>query len=393
MARARTAAILVEQKAEALGLADPPSPSEKNTLPQKVETDAATYTNPGSEGDPEVCLKGNPLKTTMEIRCGRCKLPRLLYPTDGVGARKPEPGKEYCKKRPYITKLHFDIYGQTFVPEGPGRGKKKKDFVHPAIEQAAKEGTPNGSQDSPNESPSAEGPIKPLSIPHSKCMHCNAFLPIKRMNNHMLKCIGGGGRDSSRNALLKMKNGNSNGTTPPTSRAGTPAPVGKDAKSKNSPKKREADDLESEDMPHKKKKVVSLKNSTHITPPIHMIKLKAPGMMKTSSQHSASNLSFEQRASTSEDEEYEEASVEGDDDGDGEYGSSDSKKPKKKATAKKKSKDSTGAGVKKVKSPKTGSKPILPPTRPSAKPKNDMGVNGKDRDAQSESSQTLSSPN
>ena len=391
MARARTAAILVEQKAEELGVTDPPSPSEKDALPQEVETDAVKYTNPGSQGAAEVTLKGNPLKTTMEIRCGRCKLPRLLHPTDGVGARNPEPGKEYCKKRPYIKKPYFDIYGQTFVPEGPGRGKKKKDFVNPALEQAAKEGTPNGSQDSPGGSPSAEGPIKPISFPHAKCISCNNFLPVKRMNNHMLKCIGGGGRSTARDAMSKMKNGNgSNGATPPVSRSTTPIPGAKDAKSKSSPKKREAEVLESEDSPHKRKKLSLKKSSTG--PSSHMLKLKAPSMMKTSSQHSASNLSFEQRASNSEDEEYEEASLEGDDDRDGEYGSSDSKKKKKKSVAKKKLMDRTGAGVKKVKSPKTGSKPILPPTRPGAKAKNG-GVNGKDRDAQSESSQTLSSPN
>ncbi len=38
--------------------------------------------------------------------------PRLLHPTDGKGARKPDPGVIYCKKYPYIEKQGYDIYGQ-----------------------------------------------------------------------------------------------------------------------------------------------------------------------------------------------------------------------------------------------------------------------------------------
>lgn len=290
MARASTAATLVEQKAikEAAPSDDP---SVSATRPQiKVETDTAEYDHG------EVYLKGNPMKTTSQIICPKCHLPRLLYPTDGNGARKPEPGVEYCKKRPFIDKPYHDIYGQTFQMEGPGRGKKKKDMVNPLL-QSAKESTPSGSQDSPNPSPPpGEGPPKPISFPHAKCHNCNTFLPIKRMNNHMIKCIGGGGRDSSRAALLKIQNGNGssnsqNGTTPPGSRTGTPQPP---SFSKTSPNKREAgEDFDSDSSPQKKKKVLKKTATT---------KLKAPKMAKSASQISSSNLSFEQKAPNSDDE-------------------------------------------------------------------------------------------
>jgi hypothetical protein len=203
---------------------------------------------------------------------------------------------EYCKKRPFIDKPYHDIYGQTFQMEGPGRGKKKKDMVNPLL-QSAKEGTPSASQDSPNPSPPpGEGPPKPISFPHAKCHNCNTFLPIKRMNNHMIKCIGGGGRDSSRAALLKIQNGNGssnsqNGTTPPGSRTGTPQPP---SFSKPSPNKREAgEDFDSDSSPQKKKKVLKKTATT---------KLKAPKMTKSASQISSSNLSFEQKAPGSDDE-------------------------------------------------------------------------------------------
>ncbi|TVY86288.1 hypothetical protein LAWI1_G008413 [Lachnellula willkommii] len=407
MARASTAATLVEQKAirEA-----PPSddPTVSATRPPiRVETETAIYDSG------EVYIKGNPMKTTTEIICPKCHLPRLLYPTDGNGARKPEPGVEYCKKRPYIDKPYHDIYGQTFQMEGPGRGKKKKDMVNPLL-QTAKEGTPSGSQDSPNPSPPpGEGPPKPISFPHAKCHNCNTFLPIKRMNNHMIKCIGGGGRDSSRQALLKIQNNGTssnsqsqNGSTPPGSRTGTPAP---------SPNKRQAgDDFDSDSSPQKKKKVVKKTAAT---------KLKAPKMARSNSQMSSSNLSFEQKAPNSEDDE------EGEDEADGEYGTVVVEPTKKKAAANKplgkKLSNATNGGEKKKKwlhGGKGGLKgnagtPIVPGATPTSLklkikpggvetkvlppksvvpaktvPNGNGNGTGKSR-AESESSQTLSSPN
>ena len=288
---------------------------------------------------------------------------------------------EYCKKRPFIEKAYHDIYGQTYVPEGPGRGKKKKDMVNPLKVQQAKEGTPTGSQDSPNGSPPPnEGPAKPIAFPHAKCHHCNTFLPIKRMNNHMAKCIGGGGRDSSRNALWKIQNGNGasqNGNTPPSSRNGTPVPGGKEKGGRTSPNKRSpGDDFES-DSPIKKKKVLLKKTVAG--------KLKAPKMAKAASQHSTSNLSFESKVPNSEDEDEDE----GEDERDGEYGATIAVEPKKKLKLgigmgnAKKLKDG-GAGKKKWLHGKGGVKPNLPPIDTAEVAKGT---------AESESSQTLSSPN
>ncbi|KAL3954725.1 hypothetical protein ACCO45_010288 [Purpureocillium lilacinum] len=117
-ARANTAAIRVEKLAS--DASDTSVPDAKPDV--RVETDAAIYE------DGKVLLKGNPLQTTQDILCPKCHLPRLLYPTDGKGARKPDPTVIYCKKHPYIDKPGCDIYGQSWVAPGPGRGKKKKDM-------------------------------------------------------------------------------------------------------------------------------------------------------------------------------------------------------------------------------------------------------------------------
>ncbi|RDL41018.1 Uncharacterized protein BP5553_00997 [Venustampulla echinocandica] len=354
MAKGTSAAILVEQKATQTAPPSDDSNSASDHPPHKVEIDSAIYE------DGKVYLKGNPLKMATEVICPKCHLPRLLYPTDGSGARKPDPGREYCKKRPFIEKPYHDIYGQTFQMEGPGRGKKKKDMINPLL-QSAKENTPSGSQDSPASSPPpGEGPAKPISFPHAKCHNCNTFLPIKRMNNHMIKCIGGGGRDSSRAALLKIQNGNGNGSqngnTPPGSRNSTPAPAGHaNPKGKSSPNKREAgDDFDSDSSPQKKKKVIKKTAAT---------KLKAPKMARSTSQLSSSNLSFEQKVPATDDEDDDGG---GDDDGDGEYGTV-IVEPKKKVIRPvvKKSKESGSlAGAERKKKwlhGKGGVKPSFPP--------------------------------
>jgi hypothetical protein len=373
MARASAAAIIVEQMVEDAAAAPLDETLDAGADPEIVKTEAAVYKHG------EVTLTGNPLKQIHEIRCPKCGLPRLLHPTDGNGAKKPEPGIEYCKKRPFIDKPFHDIYGQTFVPEGPGRGKKKKDMINPLKAQSTKESTPGGSQDSPGISPPpSEGPAKPIPFPHAKCHNCNTFLPIKRMNNHMVKCIGGGGRDSSRTALLKIQNGNGNGsqsgTTPPGSRNGTPAPGGANVKGKSSPNKREAgDDFDSDSTPHKKKKLLKKTAAT---------KLKAPKMGKSASQISSSNLSFEQRVPNSEDEDDD-----GDDDNDGEYGTVVVESRKKQKIIVKKGKENLGS-KKKVLHGKGGVNPYIP-TPDLAKIK----VKKAEGDLESESSQTLSSPN
>ena len=373
MARATSAAIIVQQRVTLADSNDDdsPTPSGDTSKSQKLETEAAIY----DSGN--IYLKGNPLVTIDEIRCGKCGLPRLLHPTDGNGAKKPKPGVEYCKKRPFIDKPHHDIYGQTFQPEGPGRGKKKKDMINPLV---PKEGTPSGSQDSPAPSPPpGEGPAKPIPFPHAKCQHCGQFLPVRRMNGHMLKCIGGGGRNSSRDALKKIQNGNGvgsqNGYASGGSRHSTPAPSSQsNSKGRTSPSKRDRDDGEDSDSspqkkPKKLKKLVSKK-------------LKAPGMSKTASQHSASGLSFEQKPPPSDDD------AEDDDDY---WDRKAASKPKKKSQLIKKiikpvkKEEKTWVGNAKPNPP-----PILPPDTIKVR----IETNGKQKleREESESSQTLSSP-
>ncbi|CAK7218580.1 hypothetical protein SCUCBS95973_003536 [Sporothrix curviconia] len=243
-ARAATAAIRVETLAAeaAQDLAGATGESKPEGL---HETDAALYQSG------EVTLKKNPLKTTPDILCPRCHLPRLLHPTDGRGAHKPDPNVAYCKKHPYIDKPGCDIYGQMWVAPGPGRGKKKKDFdkkvsaaIHAAttgIEGTDEKGSANGTTE--------QRPPNVLSFPSATCSKCKRCILVSRLNNHMGSCIGNSGRNASRAAAAKISgsgSGNGNGRdsamadhTPPSSQKGTPLPS-----SQGSPRKRDADDFD-----------------------------------------------------------------------------------------------------------------------------------------------------
>lgn len=231
MARATTASIRVEKLA-----ADAADGTADSRPDVRIETDAAVY------DDGKVMLKGNPLKTTKDIICPRCHLPRLLYPTDGKGARKPDPGGIYCKKHPYIDKPGYDIYGQTWVPQGPGRGKKKKDMEKKLDEGGAE-----------------ARPANVLSFPSATCIKCKRCILVTRLNNHMGGCIGNSGRSASRAAAQKISNGGNGGgggsqdATPPASQKGTPRPGSR----ASSPKKRDAEHVEEDDEsdsgPKKKK--------------------------------------------------------------------------------------------------------------------------------------------
>ena len=217
-ARAMTAAIRIEKLAS-----DNADSSAHDARPDLlVETDAAIYDHG------KVLLKGNPLKTTKDILCPRCNLPRLLYPVDGKGARKPDPTIIYCKRHPYIEKPGFDIYGQTWMPPGPGRGKKKKDLEK-------KDGDSQGEADAKNAI--AVRPPNVLSFPSATCSKCKRCILVTRLNNHMGSCIGNSGRNASRAAAEKMKNGgNGDGSgTPPSSQKGTPLPASR----ASSPRKRD----------------------------------------------------------------------------------------------------------------------------------------------------------
>ncbi len=342
LARASTAAIRVEKLAS-----DASESSAPDARPDvRIETDAAIYE------DGKVLLKGNPLKTTKDILCPRCHLPRLLYPTDGKGARKPDPGVIYCKKHPFIDKPGYDIYGQTWVAPGPGRGKKKKDME--------KKLDPNdaSSPAAPAEGSAKDRPPNVLSFPSATCSKCKRCILVTRLNNHMGSCIGNSGRNASRAAAQKISNGGSNGgsqnndNTPPGSQKGTPLPGSRAA----SPRKRDGDefdeDAEESDPSNPKKK----KLKPTVLPKKVILKTKPPTTKKEKVKTN-SMLNVEQKA----DDGAKESTVQ---------------------VAPKKSAPKTGPSP--AKKLKLGmSKPPLPATLPKKK---------KDRDQESESSGTLSSP-
>ncbi|RDA85115.1 hypothetical protein CP532_2041 [Ophiocordyceps camponoti-leonardi (nom. inval.)] len=320
-ARAQSAAIQVEKMAfdqQATPDAEP-----------MAETTAALYT------DGKVLLKGNPLVNVNEILCPRCHLPRLLYPTDGKGAQKPDPSIVYCKKHPYIEKAGCDIYGQSWVAPGPGRGKKKKD-----VEKKA-DGT---------DSPAPEQrPPNVLSFPSATCSKCKRCILVTRLNNHMGSCIGNSGRNASRAAAQKLNNGGSqHDSTPPSSQKATPVSGSR----ASSPRKREASDDEGDsDHSHKKKK---LKPSAASAMTKKVI-IKTKPSLKKEKTKTASQLSREQKLPSS-------------------Y---DTPTPQPVKPSPKPGKD--GSPLKKVKVAKPAT------SSPASK-------NGRDVDAESESSGTLSSP-
>lgn len=246
MARANTAAIRVEKLA-----ADAADASETDPRPDvRTETDAAIYE------DGKVYLKGNPLKTTKDILCDRCHLPRLLAPTDGRGAQKQDPGVIYCKKHPYIDKPGYDIYGQTWVAPGPGRGKKKKDMEKKL--DASVDGTVTPT-------PDGQRPPNVLSFPSATCSKCKRCILVTRLNNHMGACIGNSGRNASRVASQKITNGGNgsvnNDGTPPSSQKGTPV----NGSRAGSPRKRDGDEFDEDqesDPTNPKKKAKKLKGPT-----------------------------------------------------------------------------------------------------------------------------------
>jgi hypothetical protein len=318
-ARAKTAAIKVEKMAS--DASDSSTPDSRPDV--RIETDAAIYE------DGRVLLKGNPLETTKEILCPKCHLPRLLHPTDGKGAKKPEPGVNYCKKQPYIDKVGCDIYGQSWVGPGPGRGKKKKDMEK-------KDGVDSSAPD--------QRPPNVLSFPSATCSKCKRCILVTRLNNHMGSCIGNSGRNASRAAAQKMNGGSQNDTTPPSSQKATPVPGSR----ASSPKKRDASDEEEEsENSHKKKKLKASAMTKKV-----ILKTK-PGLKKDKVRE-GSQLSQEHKADYTADSSVEVAP--------------------KKQTAK------GISPVKKLKAPK------LPPSSPVVK------NNTKDAEVESESSETMSSP-
>jgi hypothetical protein len=232
IAKANTAAIVVEQQAAEI-FSDMPTPNKRSRLPpQHLETEAAVYENG------LVTIKGNPLEHVHEIRCGKCGLVKLLHPTDGVGARKPEPGMEYCEKHPYIDKPGHDIYGVSFPKDDASSSKKQK--AKTVLTLSASQNDADSSFESPGQSPSSEEP-KPkqtMSFPNVQCPRCPRQVNIKVFARHLNSHLKSGGRASARAAADRISGQAGSGVnTPPASRTSTPA-------TKVSPLKRPHDRIE-----------------------------------------------------------------------------------------------------------------------------------------------------
>ncbi len=260
--------------AESLALAslEPQSQKSANSQPSipAADTPAAKYENG------RVFLKGNPLQTTPDILCPHCKLPRLMHPIMGKGMQNPDLTKEYCMLYPWVQRPGHDVYGNPF-PTDMAKSKKERELLKQQQKNAEKEsvGTP-GSQDTDMAGGDAQGKEiklntggKPASyIPWHTCPNCKRSLLITRFAQHLEKCLGISGRQSSRNAMAKLSgNGNGSGSgpanTPLGSRLGTPAPgsqaEGSSSKSKLkgvSPVKKlgaDDDDEGDNDTPERKK--------------------------------------------------------------------------------------------------------------------------------------------
>lgn len=218
---------------------------------------SAVITTPGAiVKDGEVYLRGNPLKTTPEILCPNCKLPRLLL--TGSGSQPiPDPSKEYCAKRPFISKPGHDIHGNAFATDKPvtkttkpprkiGNGKASDTKqTPPSSSDTLTASPPDGDQNNPSIPPEQQKEqVAPITFPNVKCPNCPRYLIVTRIAQHLDKCLGLSGRQSSRNALKRLTE------TPRDSRAGTPSAsgVGK--------RKYAEEDTDEDDAPTKKKKRV-----------------------------------------------------------------------------------------------------------------------------------------
>jgi len=234
-----------------------------------ADTPAAKYENG------RVFLKGNPLKTTPDIICPHCKLPRLMHPIMGKGMQNPDLTKEYCMLYPWVQRSGHDVYGNPF-PTDMAKSKKERELIKQQQKNQEKEsvGTP-GSQDTDMaDTNTKEIKLntggKPASyIPWHTCPNCKRSLLITRFAQHLEKCLGISGRQSSRNAMAKLAGHNGTaGSTPLGSRMGTPVPGSQDGLSsapvrpKNgkgiSPTKKgaaddDADELGADDTPERKK--------------------------------------------------------------------------------------------------------------------------------------------
>ncbi|KAI9044903.1 transcriptional activator [Aspergillus affinis] len=238
VARMRSAVVVARQKAEdeaarrreesgnksanPLNSGDPDSEEFKDL---RVETEAAIFE------ESKVYLKGNPLQTVKDIICPDCRLQRLLYPTTGVGARAPpDPYREYCTETPMINKPGHDIHGNPFATDKLNPKKKK---------QTTSSNTPASSPPTTPDGSFKHAAPEKISFPTVKCPQCPRYFVVTRVAQHMDRCMGLSGRQTSRNKT-PMENGTSTPTSAPPKRPledDAPSPALTKKKKLGAPKK------------------------------------------------------------------------------------------------------------------------------------------------------------
>lgn len=235
-------------------------PSSQSGRSGKYDTTYATY------NDGIISLKGNPLVTTASIYCPQCRLPRLMYPLTGAGAQMPDDlSAQYCNRHPYVSKHGHDIWGNPF-PSDQAKTKKERDLLKQQ-QRTEKDSTPASQNSDPTGGTQEElqnGISKLIPqgkganyIPWHTCPRCKRSLLITRFAQHLEKCLGISGRQSSRNAMAKLSGQNGSiASTPMGSRPGTPAPGSAGgSESKGQKRDREEDDGDDiDDAPLKKLK-------------------------------------------------------------------------------------------------------------------------------------------
>ena len=214
---------------------------------QSITTAGASATEDG-----KIYLHGNPLYTTPEVLCPTCRKSRLLYPTIGKNSQPPEPGKDYCAKKPYIQKDGCDVYGRSLELKEPPKNKKS------GKDSKTKDPSPDNSDKSDGSriNGKASGKLSVATIPSGKCPNCIRYMALNRIAPHLERCMAVGGRQSSKNAMIKM----SSQGTPRESRASTPKPAATKTVKKRKLEKGSDDETE-EATPQKKKKKPVIKKA------------------------------------------------------------------------------------------------------------------------------------
>ncbi|KAL4805815.1 hypothetical protein BDV18DRAFT_13394 [Aspergillus unguis] len=250
VARMRSAVVVARQKAEEEAArrreeagTKPPGPVKTGDQDSEEYKDIRIETEGAVFEDGKVYLKGNPLHTTKEIICPDCRLPRLLYPVTGIGARPPpDPYREYCQRQPMISKPGHDVHGNPFATDKLNPKKKK---------QTTSSNTPASSPPTTPDSSFKQAAPEKVSFPTVKCPNCPRYFVVTRVAQHLDRCLGLSGRQVNRNK------------TPQDSGAGTPS---------SAPPKRPLDDDAPTALPKKKKLNAPKKLSGKKPPPPSKLK-------------------------------------------------------------------------------------------------------------------------